>query len=731
MKQADRPPPHRWFSRKQLWGERARVLLTASGIAGIILLVRFFGLLQPLEWAALDQFFRLRPLEPTDERILIVEISEADLRAVGQWPLPDRTIAQVLKTLETWKPAAIGLDIYRDLPVEPGHEQFEQVARSLPNLIGIEFMEDGLVPNVPPPPALKDRAGFNNLVVDADGRVRRSLLYWSTPEGVTHEGFALKIAIVYLKRLGIEPEPSPQNSDYLKLGKATFRPFRPHDGGYAKTDDGGYQILANLRGPVGSFETISLSDLLRQQVEPNMVRDRIVLIGSTAPSLQDFHLTSYSGGVLKAAQQMPGVELQAHLLSQILSAALQERTLIKVWPEPLEAVWIFLGALLGASLTWYLRLPQRSILIMLLSSGAIAGVAYLLFLQGWWIPLIPTILALWGSSVTITSYIAHIEVELKRSKEFLNGIINNIPDPIFVKNKAGKNIVLNQAYSQLVGKPLGELLERSDNSLFPAREAQTFAQHDRLAFTSGHANEYEEELTDGDGNQRFIATKRSIHQDAAGNLFLVGVIRDITERKRLEAELKRSAEELARSNAELKLSGDRLRHLANHDMLTGLPNLKHFRERLEESINWVRNTERVLGLLFLDLDGFKSVNDTQGHDVGNLLLQSVAQRLKGCLRGSDIVSRIGGDEFTVILPAIPDAEVAARVADKILATLAKGFLINGVEISITTSVGISLYPKDGETIDVLINNADKAMYLAKQRGKSQYAFAGLPSDEEP
>ena len=723
MKQPSKMARPRWFSVQKWFDGKMRLLLTASGVAGVVFLLRFFGLLQPLEWAAFDQFFRLRPQEAADNRVLIIEINEADLRAVGKWPLPDQTIAQLLQTLDAFQPAAIGLDIYRDLPVDPGHEQFKQVAQSMPNLVGIELMGNGPVPNVPSSPALEDRVGFNNVVVDPDGRVRRGLLYWTNGD-VVHESFALKLSLLYLKRFGISPEPAPNNPEDLRLGSAVFRPFASNDGGYANADDGGYQFLANLRGPAGSFSTVPMMDVLAKRISPELVRDRIILIGSTAPSLQDFHLTSYSGGVLEPARPIAGIEIQANFVSQIVSAALQERSLIRVWPKPVEAIWILTWSLLGASLTWQLRLPYRIALGILLASGLLVGVSYLLFWQGWWIPLAPPALALAGSAIVITGYIAHLEGELKRSKEFLNGIINNIPDPIFVKDRDGKNIVLNQAYSQLVGRPLETLLEQADDQLFPAEEATVFAQHDRLVFASGQANEHEEELTDGDGIKRFIATKRSIHQDAAGNLFLVGVIRDITDRKRLEEELKRSAEDLARSNAELKLSGDRLRYLANHDMLTGLPNLKHFRERLQDSLDWVKNTDRILGLLFLDLDGFKLVNDTQGHDVGNLLLQSVAQRLKGCLRGSDIVSRIGGDEFTVILPAIPDADVAARVADKILKTLSHEFLLNGDEILITTSIGISMYPQDGEAIDALINNADKAMYRAKQGGKNQYEFSG-------
>lgn len=360
---------------------------------------------------------------------------------------------------------------------------------------------------------------------------------------------------------------------------------------------------------------------------------------------------------------------------------------------------------------------------MLFASSSLTGFCFLVFLWGWWLPLVPPMMALAGSAIVITAHIAHLQEELKRSKEFLSKIINAIPDPVFVKDQHYRWIVLNQAYSKFLGYPLEDLLEKSDTDVFSPQEATVFRQQDQLVFRSEQEHEHEEAFTDQQGVTHHIATKRSLHKDAAGNLFLVGVIRDMTERKYMEDELKRTAAELIRSNAELKQSASRLRHLANHDVLTGLPNRKLFHERLGQSIAWAKENSQPVGLLFLDLDGFKLINDTQGHDVGDLLLKAIARRLKSCLRGSDTVSRLGGDEFTVILPAIPTAQDAARVAEKILTTLAKPFAIEGHAIFVTISIGISLYPPNGATVEALVKEADGAMYSAKERGKNRYEFA--------
>ena len=373
---------------------------------------------------------------------------------------------------------------------------------------------------------------------------------------------------------------------------------------------------------------------------------------------------------------------------------------------------------MGAALSWKLQSPGHSLGLIILITIGITGVTYLAFLQGWWIPVIPANLVLVGSAGVIIAHFAHLQGELKRSTDFLQSIINTIPDPIFVKNKDHQKIVLNQAYAKFVGYPLNVLMDKDDAELFPKHEAELFRQQDELAFHTSWEQENEEQLTDAYGVTHYIATKRSLHQDAAGNLFLVGVIRDITERKLLEDNLKQIAAELKRSNAELRVS-------AEHDPLTGLPNRTLFNERLSQSLEWAESQNRLVALLFLDLNDFKDVNDHQGHHIGDLLLKTVANRLKGCLRGSDTVSRLGGDEFTVILPGIPSKSDAARVAQKILDTITQEIVLEGHHLSITTSIGISFYPTDTQDQETLIKLADTAMYRAKTAGKNLYEFANV------
>ena len=679
--------------------------------------MRTLGLLQPFEWAILDEFFRWRPREPVDERITIVGINEADLQKYG-YPISDKLLAELLYDLQSFKPRAIGLDIYRDLPALPGNAELLEAFKTIPNLIGIELIGSENVIGVNPPKVLKEQnqVGFNNIIPDDDGKVRRGLLYLTTEDG-TNQGFSLKLALIYLEAEGIVPKAAP-NSRNLQLGEAVFQRFKGNDGAYIRADDAGYQILANLRGPNESFQIVSMEDVLSKKVPPELIRDRLVLIGHTAASIKDFHHTSYSGGLLGRFEKISGVELQANFLSQILSAALQGRKSLKVWQEIGEWLWIFVWSLVGANLGWRLRSPEGSILNMFVVATAMTGLCYLAFIvDGWWLPVFPPILSLFGSGSAILFYRARLQEEFKRSTEFLQSVIDGIPDPIFVKDINHRRIILNQAYCQFIGYPLEELLSKTDRDLFTEEEAQIFWQHDESVFKQNKQQETEEYFTDASGVTHIIASKRSLHKDSAGNLFLVGVIRDITERKKMEEQLKELASELELDNNKLRLLKETLQEQADRDPLTGLPNRKLFRDRLSQSLEWAATNDKLVGLLFLDLNGFKLINDTKGHSIGDLLLKGVAERLQGCLRGSDTVSRLGGDEFTVILPGIPNEAVALTVADKIRDTIDKQFKLEGHTIRVTTSIGVSLYPIDAEDIDGLIDRADTAMYEDKRKSK--------------
>ncbi|MEQ9550783.1 MAG: adenylate/guanylate cyclase domain-containing protein [Coleofasciculus sp. G3-WIS-01] len=407
--------------RQKIWAGRG-VWTVAPGVAGLVILLRLLGFLQAWEWATLDQYFRWRPREPVDERILIVGISETDLKKVGQWPIPDSVLAKLLKTIKAQNPRVIGLDLYRDLPVLPGQNELVKVLETTPNLIGIEKInQQDSSASVAPPPMLdqKGQVGFNNVVVDADGKLRRGLLYMVKNDQPT-VSFSMRLALMYLEAQNIITQPSQTNPHIFHLGKGTFQPFSANDGGYVSADDGGYQILLNYRGPARTFSRVSLTEVLEDRIQPDLMRDRLVLIGATATSLNDFFYTPYSGDKIATQERTPGIEAQANIISQLLSSALDGRSGLKTWSEPIEVVWIFLWSLTGATLCWVLRdagglaklLPRWTLISLLFALAGLVGSSYLAFIiSSWWIPVIPPALALLGAATATTGYIANFERE--------------------------------------------------------------------------------------------------------------------------------------------------------------------------------------------------------------------------------------------------------------------------------------------------------------------------------
>ncbi|HEY9853472.1 MAG TPA: CHASE2 domain-containing protein [Leptolyngbyaceae cyanobacterium] len=394
-------------SRKSLL-EKWKLLNVAFSSTALVIISSTIGLLEVPECKILDRFFSLRPLEPPDNRIVVITISDQDISNVGAWPIPDRVLADLLTKLNKQKPRAIGLDLYRDLPVEPGHEKLVNVFRSTPNLFGVQKRFG--VWQVPPPPSLAKlgQVGIVDIASDADDRIRRYLLSARDEQGEVYLSLGTKIALKYLEAEGIKLQSLPGSSEQYKLGRVVFNAFRKDDGGYARADENGYQILLNFRGPQDNFHTISLTDFLNNKFPDRLVRDRIVLIGSTAEGAKDFFLTAYDGTRRTKFSRTPGVFIQANLISQLLSSALDGRLLIQGVTNYLEWLWILFWSLLGAAISWtileknYLgkHLSYLGVfLALLVAGGIIFTISYLLFLNGWWIAVLSPWLGLTFSAI--------------------------------------------------------------------------------------------------------------------------------------------------------------------------------------------------------------------------------------------------------------------------------------------------------------------------------------------
>lgn len=367
--------------------------------------IRNIGWLQPFELMALDEYFQLRPTEPLDDRVVIVGVSERDIENLRGWPTNDWLFAELLNRIKSQQPRVIGFNIFRNKPINPGHAKLLQVYKTTPYLIGIEkLISSKSSPSIAPPPLLKqmEQVAASDLILDPDGVIRRGILFPKSGDGTQSLGLA--VALIYLNKQGINPEAA--SNGFMKLGSTVFPPLNANDGGYVRTNAGGYQILLNFQSPGQSFPIVSITDVLYNRISPELMSDRIVLIGGTAPSFNDAFLTPYSRGFGTAAPRTSGVEIQANVASQIIDAALGERPLIRTWNDLSENLWTVLWSAIVVTLGWRWR-HDRAFIIKV-SASFVLGVAcliigtYLAFIVGWWIPVVPPLVGLIISTLSVT-----------------------------------------------------------------------------------------------------------------------------------------------------------------------------------------------------------------------------------------------------------------------------------------------------------------------------------------
>ena len=353
-----------------------------------------------MEWVTLDSFLRLRPSEPIDERVVIVGINEEDIQGIRNYPIPDREIAKLLRTVQKYQPRVIGLDIVRDIPVEPGHTELVAAFKDIKNLIAVEKV---LPVGIKPPPDLPpEQIGFADYLSDDDGKVRRALLGTSRPEDDKNYAYSLslRLAETYLKAEGIELSNGLRDREAMRFGSTELPRFFPNSGGYVRTDDFGVQVLLNYRNGRERFRTLSLkeiNDIEAGNGNPNVLRDifcgRIVLIGVTAPSIKDFTDTSAIAN-LQPPGKIYGVEFHAHVVSQIVSAVLDGRPVLKTWLQGWEYLWIVGWGVLAIYLGRLTQSPLKNLVYVALASLGLVGIGYAFIIGGWWIPVAPALLVL-------------------------------------------------------------------------------------------------------------------------------------------------------------------------------------------------------------------------------------------------------------------------------------------------------------------------------------------------
>ncbi|MBF0195118.1 MAG: adenylate/guanylate cyclase domain-containing protein [Magnetococcales bacterium] len=337
---------HKFISRRVGVEIAVFFLLTILLVTG-----RLEGLFETVELSAYDWTVRLQLENPQEDKIVQILASEEDLNQFG-WPLSDQVVSKILQRVIVGSPRVVGLDLYREQPRPPGHEQLLSVLQANKEIIAVYKFGDSKQKMVPMPPTLKGlgRAGFADWVIDGDGAVRQGLLFLNR-DGQSKASFALHLGLKYLALEGITPQPGSKNPQHLLLGKTTLPPLAPEAGGYSGNNPGGYRFLLTFNGGENPFPTYSFLDLIEDRIPPEKIKDSIVIIGTGADSVKDQFFTPYNRGRNTDNPYMFGPTLHAHSVNQLLHMAINGDaniiTLEEVWEYIWLACWVLFGMILG------------------------------------------------------------------------------------------------------------------------------------------------------------------------------------------------------------------------------------------------------------------------------------------------------------------------------------------------------------------------------------------------
>ena len=385
-----------------------RTLLTvgiAFAISASIIWLRQLGIIQGVELYAYDRYIQQQPSYNAQSPIVLIQVTEDDIQRFGH-PINDGVMALLLEILLSYDPAAIGVDIFRDIPTQ-GRNRLESVLMNNPNIV---LIEKRIGESVVYPYGLDhaSQVGFADLVLDADGAIRRALLMiWdANEENQVNLSLALYLALMYLDQLGITQSADPDNNSFFRLGNTVIQRFNFNDGGYNIADDGGYQVLLDYSYGAHAFNSFDISEILDAQIDPSMISGKVIIIGTTSPSVKDHHETPYSSaGIIP----MYGIEIHAHIVDQLIRAGLNGESPVRSIQEIHEISLIFALSLIGALLGVSIRPPWLYIFTILVAMGLFLFVPLKLFQLGYWIPIVAFWFAWAAAFLGGTLYIGYLE----------------------------------------------------------------------------------------------------------------------------------------------------------------------------------------------------------------------------------------------------------------------------------------------------------------------------------
>ncbi|MGB3614033.1 MAG: CHASE2 domain-containing protein [Elainellaceae cyanobacterium] len=602
------PPWQRYQSRHVL-----SVLMTAVLVAVGVLATRSTGMLQSSELLAYDAFCqRHYSAVPASQKnhtkssshnqpdeLLIVTIGDADIAALGHYPLSDATLAQLIQDLSAYSPAAIGLDLFRDVPVAPGTGSWADVVQRTPELFGINKIIGS--PIAAPPVFESEQIGFSDLILDSDGKVRRALLSYPDQQGDLQLSFATKLALHYLDQQGITPRPTKTGA--MELGAATIAPFRKRDGAYVTASAGGYQTMVHYRGHLDAFPHVSLSRVLNGEVDSGLIRDRVVLIGTAAPSVGDEFFTAHSSLTSAELQATYGIVIHANIISQMVDAALGKQTILKVWSEWVETGWIGGWAIASALLfLWWeakwkrhaSALPYgiRIVGSAVLPTSIMYTMASVAFLAGWWIPVVPPALSIVGTALLASAYqafraereatqslarysqdlerqVAERVADLTYSEERFRRSFDDAGIGMALVSTDGTWLRVNDSLCEMLGYSQAALLQTSLQSITHPDDLEVDLALMRQTLAGEiHRHQIEKRYRHNLGHWVWVDRTVSLIRDTGGEpLHFVFQSQDVSERKRHDAERKRTEAALSAAKEAAEA--------ANRAKSTFLANMSH------------------------------------------------------------------------------------------------------------------------------------------------------------
>jgi len=381
-------------------------MFAAFGVAALVLAIRAFGGFERLDLALYDAFLKRTPVAERSD-VLLVQITEQDIRDEGHWPISDRRLAEALQVLVDGNVRAVGLDLFRDLPVAPGVGFLRQVLRDHGNVVAVYKFGDPEREGISGPSALEGsgRMGFNDLLPDPFGEsIRRATLFMTDEQGPPQTSFAMLLAAIALGAEGVSRDP--ERPTWMQLGTHPLPPLDPNYGGYRDLDARGYQLMLDYGAPE-AFESLTLGEVLGGNVDPARLRDRIAIVGASAKSLRD-ELPVPLGG------RRDGMEIHGQIVDQLLRTARGRSTPLRVLGEWPEALGVLVVSLLGSFLG--LGGGRRPVLGtgtlvggVLIGALVLLGSSYLAFRADWWIPMAAPAMAWIGSAGVLNAWVSSRE----------------------------------------------------------------------------------------------------------------------------------------------------------------------------------------------------------------------------------------------------------------------------------------------------------------------------------